>query len=163
VERARKMFKKTFSNVARVWRKKNSTRMLYKRSLRYRHTFPVKPETWKFRPSRFFHIFQVRFHPGGASADDVSLYSKRPVEQGLRTIPRTTRGVHVRVFHATSKRACCGIYPHTMPERESGEPGATGEFAAVFQSEAGFVAGSPCTPFHGEAPTFKYRLSVFGV
>jgi hypothetical protein len=61
---------------------------------------------------------QVRFHLGGASADDVNLCCKKT--RGARTPnkPQDTRGVHVRVFHATSKRACCGISPHTMLERE---------------------------------------------
>jgi hypothetical protein len=45
------------------------------------------------------------------------------------------------------------------PNVNLGKPGATGELAAVFQSEAGFVAGSPCTPFHGEAPMFNIGLA----
>jgi hypothetical protein len=64
---------------------------------------------------------QVRFRLGvraEVSVNEVSLYSRNTVKPGLRTIPRTMRGVHVRVFHATSKRAYCGISPHTMPERE---------------------------------------------
>jgi hypothetical protein len=44
---------------------------------------------------------------------------KKTGEPEHRTSPRTTRGVHVRVFHATLKRIGCGISPHTMLERES--------------------------------------------
>jgi hypothetical protein len=47
------------------------------------------------------------------------------------------------------------------PNVNLGKSGATGELAAVFQSEAGFVAGSPCTPFHGEALTFNIGLERF--
>jgi DNA invertase Pin-like site-specific DNA recombinase len=61
---------------------------------------------------------QVRFHSGGASADDVSLYSKRLAEPEHRTAPGATRGVHVRGFMRPLNRAGCGISPHTMPERE---------------------------------------------
>jgi hypothetical protein len=49
----------TYASLGRMSAKSrwSSTRIPYKRSLRYWHTFPVKPETWKSRPSRFFHIF----------------------------------------------------------------------------------------------------------
>jgi hypothetical protein len=112
---------------------------------------------------------QVRFRPGGqvASVDDVSLYSKKdPWSQNTEQPQGPREKFTFECFMPKPQRerfAGSPCIPCSNVNLGEARSNCARSLRRGVSSGTPPVAGSPCTPFRGEAPMFRYRLSVFGV